>query len=85
MNTRRRNSSIPHSKFVSIYSQLLQGVPAAAISPNEDSRRFTSSLLVLDVNRDYLEAELRAIPKDVCFGPLKVVQSVHHQLLSDLD
>ncbi|KAK0233651.1 hypothetical protein IW262DRAFT_1452216 [Armillaria fumosa] len=71
MNPRRRNGSIAHSKSVSIYSQLLQGIPAAAISPTEDSRRFTSSLLVLDVNRDYLETELRAIPKDVCLGPLK--------------
>ncbi|KAK0481699.1 hypothetical protein IW261DRAFT_1562992 [Armillaria novae-zelandiae] len=71
MDTRRRNGSIAHSKFVSIYSQLLQGTPAAAISPNEDSRQFTSNLLILDVNRDYLEAELRAIPKDVCLGPLK--------------
>ncbi|KAK0208779.1 hypothetical protein DFS33DRAFT_473524 [Desarmillaria ectypa] len=71
MNSRRKNGSIAPSKFVSIYSQLLQGIPAAAISPNDDSRPFISSLLVLDVNRDYLEAKLRAIPKDMCSGPLK--------------
>lgn len=71
MNSRQRNGSIPRSKFVSIYSQLLQGIPIAIISPNEDPRQFISSLLILDVNRYYLEAELRAIPRDVCFGPLK--------------
>jgi hypothetical protein len=64
----------PHvtSKFVSTYSKLFQGIPASTIAPGQDTDQFYSDLLDLDVDRLYLEGELKRIPKDVCHEKLKV-------------
>ncbi|THV07535.1 hypothetical protein K435DRAFT_741871 [Dendrothele bispora CBS 962.96] len=67
-----RNSVQLASKFNLTYSKLLQGQIPSQINPNEsDPSRFYSSLLVLDVNRDFLEGKLNHLTKETCFGPLK--------------
>lgn len=59
------------SKFASTYLKLLQGQSREAISPKEDHDTFYSNLLILNVDRAGLEAELRRLPKEVCLGALK--------------
>ncbi|KAF5368476.1 hypothetical protein D9758_002263 [Tetrapyrgos nigripes] len=60
-------------KFRISYTKLLQGQAPSQISPNEDPNGFYSNLLVLDINREFLEAELNRISKEACLGPLKSV------------
>jgi len=69
-----RHSAQLTSKFNITYSRLFQGQNPLQISPNEpDPDRFYSNLLILDVNREFLEGELDRIAKEACLGPLKVI------------
>ncbi len=60
------------SKFVGLYSKLLQGISPGQIVPGQDTDRFFSDLLDLKVDRTYLEDEFNRVSKDDCHGKLKV-------------
>ncbi|KAF9074812.1 hypothetical protein BDP27DRAFT_1380923 [Rhodocollybia butyracea] len=58
------------AKFNTIYSKLLQGYTPMQISDTKDIDRFYSTLLDLDVNRDFLETQLNRLTKEECLGVL---------------
>jgi hypothetical protein len=78
MNIGRRPSHVS-SKFLATYDQLFQGFTPEQINPNEDPRDFFSNLLVLDVDRNYVEGRLNQLPKGLCLDGLKV--RVQHVVL----
>ncbi|KAJ3984581.1 hypothetical protein F5890DRAFT_1460981 [Lentinula detonsa] len=61
------------TKFNAIYSKLFQGLLPAQIGSSEDTDRFYSDLLDLDVNRAFLEQKLQRLTKEQCYGALKPV------------
>jgi len=63
------------SKFVVTYAKLFQGLSPKQISPHEDPEQFFSTLLDLDVKREYLEGKLNQATKDSCLRGLKVCSS----------
>ncbi|KAL0068683.1 hypothetical protein AAF712_004399 [Marasmius tenuissimus] len=69
----RKNSVQLQSKYAVTYSRLFQGYSPAQISPNEDPSKFYTNLLGLNINRDFLVAELTKMPKEACLGNLKPI------------
>lgn len=59
------------SKFVAIYTKLLQGTPPAQLDAKGDARQLFSDLLDLKVDSAFLTGELQQLSKDTCLGRLK--------------
>ncbi|KAG2022949.1 hypothetical protein CC2G_000661 [Coprinopsis cinerea AmutBmut pab1-1] len=59
------------SKFIAIYSKLLQGVPPQQLHQSGEPEQLISDLLDLRVDREYLSSELKPLSKDVYLGRLK--------------
>lgn len=71
MNSSYR-ASFPASKFVAIYTKLLQGVPPSQLVRDGDARQLFSDLLDLQVDSGFLSTQLQQLSKDACLGNLKV-------------
>jgi hypothetical protein len=67
-----RGSLQVSSKFIACYTKLLQGHPLHLISPNESPTEFWTTLLTLDVDREWLTARLSQVSKEDYMGKLKV-------------
>ena len=71
MQTVQRPAHIT-SKFIALYSKLLQGVSPSRLDPNGNSEQLYADLLDLEVDSVFLLGELQKISKDDCLGKHKV-------------
>ncbi|KNZ76994.1 Chromatin structure-remodeling complex subunit rsc9 [Termitomyces sp. J132] len=59
------------SKYIVIYTKLLEGLPPHQIAPHEDRNQFFTNLFNLDVKNEYLRGELNRLSKESCLGSHK--------------
>ncbi|KAG5353682.1 hypothetical protein C0989_003819 [Termitomyces sp. Mn162] len=59
------------SKYIVIYTKLLEGLPPHQIAPHEDRNQFFTNLFNLDVKSEYLRGELNRLSKESCLGSHK--------------
>lgn len=71
MQTTHRPAHIT-SKFIALYSKLLQGVSPSRLDANGNSEQLYADLLDLEVDSSFLLGELQRISKDDCLGKHKV-------------
>lgn len=69
--TSRRLSQLT-SKYIVIYTKLLEGLPTQQIAPHEDQDQFFANLFNLEVKNEYLRGELDRLTKESCLGRHKV-------------
>lgn len=71
MNGSHRQTTFT-SKFVALYTKLLQGVPPSKVDPNGNPQQLLLDLLDLKVDAAFLSGELLSLSRETCLGKLKV-------------
>lgn len=70
MNGSHRQTTFT-SKFVALYTKLLQGVPPSKVDPNGNPQQLLLDLLDLKVDAAFLSGELQSLSRETCLGKLK--------------
>ncbi|KAG6897115.1 hypothetical protein C0992_003969 [Termitomyces sp. T32_za158] len=63
-----RHPSLQVSKYIVIYTKLLEGLPPQQIAPHEDQEQFFTNLFNLEVKNEYLRGELDRLSNESCLG-----------------